>query len=259
MNWIEALLLGILQGLTEFLPVSSSGHLELGQALLNSGFEENLSFAIVVHGATVLSTIVVFFSEIRKILGETFSFHWNDSKQFVSLILFSMIPVAIVGLFFKENVEGLYSGNVKFVGFMLLITALLLSLTGMIKTNKKNITWWKAFIIGIMQAVAVIPGISRSGATISTALLLGVKKELATRFSFLMVLIPILGANLLDLVTFSGESLSSLSFSTLAIGFSGAFVAGLFACKLMINIVKRGRLFYFAIYCAIVGIIAVLI
>lgn len=259
MSWIEALLLGILQGLTEFLPVSSSGHLELGQAILNSDFEENLSFAIVVHGATVLSTIVVFFSEIRKILGETFSFQWNDSKQFVSLILISMIPVAIVGIFFKENVESLYTGNVNFVGFMLLITALLLSLTSMIKTNEKEISWWKAFLIGIMQAVAVIPGISRSGATISAALLLGVKKELAARFSFLMVIIPILGANLLDLIRLSGDSQSTLSLSSLSIGFIGAFVAGLFACKLMINIVKRGRLFYFAIYCAIVGIIAILI
>lgn len=259
MSWIEALLLGILQGLTEFLPVSSSGHLELGQAILKTGFEKDLTFTIVVHGATVLSTIVVFFSEIKKIFKETFLFQRNESTRFAFKILISMIPVAILGLFFKEDVESLYSGNIRFVGMMLLITAVLLGLTSFIKTNQKDISYLRAFLIGIMQAVAVIPGISRSGATISTALIMGVRKDLAARFSFLMVLIPVLGANLLDIINLQGEANSSLNTSSLIVGFIAAFLSGLLACKLMINLVKRGSLIYFALYCAIVGIIAIVI
>jgi undecaprenyl-diphosphatase len=259
MSWIEALVLGLLQGLTEFLPVSSSGHLEIGQAILNTGFEDNLTFAIVVHGATVLSTIVVFFSEIKKISIETLQFQWNESTRFVAKILISMIPVAIAGIFFKDFVESLYTGNIRLVGYMLLITASLLGLTTLIKVNQKDISYFRAFVIGIMQAIAVMPGISRSGATISTALLLGVRKDLATRFSFLMVLIPIIGANLLDMMKYTGETNSSISISSLLIGFIAAFISGLFACKLMINIVKKGKLIYFAFYCAIVGLIAIVI
>lgn len=259
MSWIEALLLGLLQGLTEFLPVSSSGHLEIGQALLKTNLEDNLAFAVVVHGATVMSTIVVFFSEIKKLSADALEFKWNESSRFIAKIMVSMIPVLIVGVFFKDFVEDLYSGNIRFVGFMLLVTAFLLLLTSIVKVNQKDISYLRAFIIGIMQAVAVVPGISRSGATISTALILGVRKDLATRFSFLMVLIPIIGANLLDIFKHTGESNSSLSPIALAVGFIAAFISGLFACKLMINIVKKGKLIYFALYCAIVGIVAIVI
>lgn len=258
MSWIEALFLGILQGLTEFLPVSSSGHLEIGQALLNKGFEENLSFAIAVHGATVCSTIVVFFAEIRKLFTESFSLKWNESNRFVVKILVSMIPVGILGIVFRDTIEGFYTGNIRFVGIMLLITALFLTSTIFIRSNKKDISWVSAFFIGCMQAVAVIPGISRSGATISAALLLGVRKDLATRFSFLMVLPPVIGANLIDLLKHSGENGSAMHPGVLATGFVAAFVAGLFACRVMINIVKKGKLAYFAIYCAVVGLIAIL-
>lgn len=253
------MLLGLLQGLTEFLPVSSSGHLEIGQTLLRTNLEDNLAFAIVVHGATVMSTIVVFFTEIKKLSADVLEFKWNESSRFIAKIVVSMIPVLIVGVFFKDFVEDLYSGNIRFVGFMLLITALLLLLTNFVKVNKKDISYLRAFIIGIMQAVAVVPGISRSGATISTALILGVRKDLATRFSFLMVLFPIIGANLLDIFKHAGESNSSVSSTALLVGFSAAFISGLFACKLMINIVKKGKLIYFALYCAIVGIIAIVI
>jgi undecaprenyl-diphosphatase len=259
MSWIEALVLGLLQGLTEFLPVSSSGHLEIGQVILKTGLEDNLAFAITVHGATVLSTIVVFFSEIKKLSLDALQFKWNKSSRFIAKIFVSMIPVLIVGVFFNDFVENLYRGNLQFVGFMLLVTALLLGLTGFIKVNEKDVSYLRAFIIGIMQAVAVIPGISRSGATISTALMLGVKKDLATRFSFLMVLIPIIGANLLAILKHTGESNSSISSVALMIGFMAAFISGLVACKLMINIVKNGKLIYFALYCAIVGIIAIVI
>lgn len=252
-------MLGLLQGLTEFLPVSSSGHLEIGQAILKTDLEENLTFAIVVHGATVLSTIVVFFSEIKKIARESILFQWNDSTKFVTKIIISMIPVAFVGLFLKDFVENLYTGNIRFVGFMLLITASLLFIAERVKTAGKNISYLRAFLIGMMQAVAVLPGISRSGATISTALILGVKKDLATKFSFLMVLIPIIGINLLDLLKYQGEGSSPVETTTLAVGFIAAFFSGLFACKLMIRIVKKGRLMYFAIYCALAGITAILI
>jgi undecaprenyl-diphosphatase len=258
MSWIEALFLGILQGLTEFLPVSSSGHLEIGQALLNKGFEDNLSFAIAVHGATVCSTIVIFFTEIKKLFSESISLKWNESNRFMAMILVSMIPVGIMGIFFRDTIEGLYTGNIHFVGMMLLITALLLSLTLFIKSNQKEISWVSALLIGCMQALAVIPGISRSGATISAALLLGVRKDLATRFSFLMVLPPVIGANLIDLLKHSGETGSAIHPGVLATGFAAAFVAGLFACKVMINIVRKGKLAYFAIYCAVVGLIAIL-
>jgi len=259
MNWLEALLLGLLQGLTEFLPVSSSGHLEIGQAILKTEAGENLTFAIVVHGATVLSTIVVFFAEIKKIARESILFQWNESTKFVVKILISMIPVGIVGLLFKDFVESLFTGNIRFVGFMLLITAFMLFLAGRIKTTKKDVSYLRAFIIGIMQAVAVLPGISRSGATISTALLLGVNKDMATRFSFLMVLIPILGINLLDTWKYWQQGFAPVETTALFAGFISAFISGVFACKVMIHIVKKGRLIYFAVYCALVGITAILI
>jgi len=257
MNWFEALILGLIQGLTEFLPVSSSGHLEIGKVLLNTEVKENLTFAIVVHGATVLSTILVFRKEIWKIIIELFDFKWNDSTKYTAKILVSMIPVVIVGLFFKEEVERFFTGNMILVGSMLFITSLLLIFTYLSKNNTKEISFIHAFIIGIAQAFAVLPGISRSGATIATGILLGNKKEDLAKFSFLMVLIPIIAANFLDLLKNNETVVAKIDMSSLVIGFIAAFVTGFLACKWMISIVKKGKLIYFGIYCFIVGVIAV--
>jgi undecaprenyl-diphosphatase len=258
MNWIEALILGIVQGLTEFLPVSSSGHLEIGKALLGVAATESLNFSIAVHGATVLSTIIVFRKDIIEIFGGFFKFQWNDETKYVSKILLSMIPVAIVGIFIKDWVKSFYGeGNVMFVGFMLLITAVLLGLTYFVKGKGREIKFSDAFVIGIAQAFAVLPGISRSGSTIATGLLLGNKKETVTRFSFLMVLIPILGENLLDILSGGMTENSQIGILPLGIGFVAAFISGLFACSWMLKIVKKGKLIYFAIYCFVVGILAI--
>ncbi|PKP39035.1 MAG: UDP-diphosphatase, partial [Bacteroidetes bacterium HGW-Bacteroidetes-15] len=201
MDLIHALILGIIQGLTEFLPVSSSGHLELGKALLGVNVQESLSFSIAVHGATVLSTIAVFRKDIASIIRGVFRFQWNDETRFVLMILVSMIPVAFVGVFFKDNVESLFNGNILFVGSMLLVTALLLTLAVVVKQkHEKDINFFDALIIGVAQAIAVLPGVSRAGATIATGLMLGKRKSEVARFSFLMVLLPILGANFLDLI-----------------------------------------------------------
>ena len=258
MSWIEAIILGIIQGLTEFLPVSSSGHLEIGNVLLNTQVEENLTFAIIVHGATVLSTIVVFWKDIGKLLSGFFKFQWNDETQYLFKIGVSMIPVVIVGVFFKDQLKELFSGNIMLVGSMLLITAALLTFAFFAKSKDKKISFIHAFIIGIAQAIAVLPGISRSGATIATGLLLGNKKEEITRFSFLMVLLPILAANFLDLFTGDFSNSSGISGISLLLGFISAFVAGYLACKWMIKIVRRGKLIYFGIYCFIVGVIAII-
>ena len=258
MNIFEAILLGIIQGLTEFLPVSSSGHLEIGKALLGTSFEENMLFTVIVHGATVLSTIVVFYSEIKVLILEGVNLKMNDSKTYLLKIGLSMLPVLVVGLFFEEKVESFFGGDIRFVGFMLLITASLLGLTYFVKREGvKNIPFVDAFIIGIAQALAVLPGISRSGATISTAVILGNKKEDVARFSFLMVLIPIIGANILALKDIGGLNNLSGSIWILVGGFIAAFISGLIACKWMIRIVKKGKLIYFAIYCAIIGSIAI--
>lgn len=258
MNWLEALILGIIQGLTEFLPISSSGHLELGNALLKTQSSENLTFAIAVHGATVLSTIVVFRKDLLQIFSGLFRFSWNTETQYISKLVVSMIPVLIVGLFFKDQIESLFTGNLILVGFALLITSLLLAVTYFSKDKNKEISFLSSFIIGIAQALAVIPGISRSGATISTGLLLGAKKSEMARFSFLMVLLPIIGANLMEL--FSGDFSNNVSIRAmpLLIGFLAAFISGLLACTWMIKIVKRGKLLYFAIYCLIIGLVAIL-
>lgn len=259
MSWIEALILGLLQGLTEFLPVSSSGHLELGKYLLGVDAERSLAFTVAVHGATVLSTIVVFRSDLLKVIKGLFELKWNDSWQFVSRIGVSMIPVLIVGFFFKDYVESFYSGNIRFVGFMLVITAVLLSFTYLKRTFNRKINFADAFVIGIAQAFAVLPGISRSGATISTGLILGTQRENIARFSFLMVLIPIIGANLLDVLSGEMTNNSGVGITAILVGFIAAFVSGLFACKWMISIVKRGRLIFFAIYCFIIGMVAILL
>ena len=259
MNWIEALILGLVQGLTEFLPVSSSGHLELGKYFLGVDAEESLTFTVVVHGATVLSTIVVFRKDIWEVLKGLLDFSWNSSWKFATSILISMIPVLIVGLFFLDYVESFFTGNIRFVGMMLLVTATLLALTYFKKSRERNITMLDALIIGLAQMAAVLPGISRSGATISTGLMLGNKRELVARFSFLMVLIPIIGANFLDMYKGGMTSEDGVGAVALLIGFAAAFISGLLACKWMINIVKKGKLIYFAIYCLLVGLFAIYI
>jgi undecaprenyl-diphosphatase len=257
MNEFQALLLGILQGLTEFLPVSSSGHIEIGSTLLGVKTTNNLLFTVVVHVATVLSTIVVFRKDILALLKDLLKFEWNESTIYVSKLVFSAFPVLVLGLFFKEEIEQLFTGNITMVGSMLLITAVLLGLTHFVKKSDGKITFFKAIIIGFAQAMAVVPGISRSGATIATGLLLQTKKNEIARFSFLMVLIPIIGAAFLDIT--SGEVTSDTSIGTLPllVGFVAAFVSGLLACSWMIKIVKRGSLIYFAIYCLIIGLIAI--
>lgn len=259
MSIIEAIILGVIQGLTEFLPVSSSGHLELGKAILGTELEGSLLFTVVVHGATVLSTIVVFIHEIIKILKGSFSLKLNDSNKYLLKIFLSMVPVLIIGLFFEEKVESFFGGNIKFVGSMLLVTAFLLFLTGFLKKDGiRKIPFGDAFIMGIAQALAVLPGISRSGSTIATGVLLGNKREDVARFSFLMVLLPIIGANILAIMGEQEAGGSGVGAGVLVAGFLAAFISGLIACKWMISIVKKGKLVYFAIYCTIVGLIAIL-
>jgi len=260
MTWIEALILGLLQGLTEFLPVSSSGHLELGGALFGLQDPESFfTFNILVHGASFSSVFVVFFNDIRNLVVNVLKFEWNNETRFVIFILASAIPVAIVGLLFEEQIESLFSGRIVLVGFMLIVTAILLFLTKLVKKGNNDITLGKAIIIGIAQTIAVIPGISRSGATISTALLLGVERQKAIRFSFLMVLIPIFGANFLKILRMSGDfSTSTTSVGPLLIGMVAAFLAGLVACKWMLEIVRKGNIAYFSIYCLIIGLAAII-
>lgn len=257
MDWLEALILGIIQGLTEFLPVSSSGHLELGKAILGVNAEKSLAFTVVVHGATVLSTIVVFYKDILQLLKGLFAFKWNEETIYVVKIFISMIPVIILGIFFKEQIEGFFTGDILLVGSMLIITSLLLASTYVIKSNERKISYADSFIIGIAQAFAVMPGISRSGATISTGLLLGNRKANIARFSFLMVLIPILGANFKDIYDGGMTGEDGMGMIPLIVGFMAAFISGLLACRWMIGIVKKGNLIYFAIYCFIIGSIAI--
>ena len=259
MEVIDAIILGIVQGLTEFLPVSSSGHLELGKAILgdNSLPKESLLFTVVLHFATALSTIVIFRKDILDIIKGILKFEWNEDLQFLSKIVISMIPAVIVGLFFEEQLEALFNGNILLVGIILIITAILLFLADRAKDTNKSVTFSNAFVIGISQAIAMLPGISRSGATISTSVLLGNDKTKAARFSFLMVVPLIFGKIAKDIL--GGEiTYDSANFTTLGIGFIAAFVAGLFACKWMIALVKQSKLTYFSIYCIIVGLIAII-
>ena len=266
MSWIEALILGLVQGLTEFLPVSSSGHLAIGKALF--GIETaDLSFEVAVHAATVLATIVVFWKDIVKLLEGLFRFKMNPETRYILLILLSMVPVFIVGVFCKDYVEGIFGSGLLVVGIALIVTALLLFLSETLAARRgeipgqagndvedgKQMDWKSALWMGLAQAVAVIPGLSRSGSTIATGLLCGVKKEEVTRFSFLMVLVPILGEAFLDVV--DGDfSASTVGVLPLLIGFLAAFVSGLFACRFMIAMVKKARLKWFALYCALVGL-----
>lgn len=257
MDILDALLLGIIQGLTEFLPVSSSGHLEIGKALLgdNSVPEESLLFTVVLHFATALSTIVVFRKDIIEIIKGLFAFKWNEETQFSAKIVLSMIPAVIVGLFFEKQLEALFGGSILLVGAMLIITAALLWFADKAKATSKAVTFPNAFIIGVSQAIAMLPGISRSGATISTSVLLGNDKSKAARFSFLMVIPLIFGKIAKDVL--DGALTQTANVTALSVGFIAAFLAGLLACTWMIKLVKNSKLIYFSIYCLIVGIIAI--
>jgi len=260
MDWIQALILGLIQGLTEYLPVSSSGHLTIGQEILGVSGEDNLAFDVVVHVATVLSTLVVLWSEVVWIVKGFFKFQMNDEMRYVINILVSMIPVGIVGVFFKEQVEAIFGSGLLVVGICLLVTATLLTFTYFARPRQKEkISVRDAFIIGVAQACAVLPGLSRSGSTIATGLLLGNKKERMAQFSFIMVIPPILGEAFLNVVKAAqGEEIfATIGTVPLVVGFAAAFLSGCVACKWMINIVKRGKLIYFGIYCAIVGLIAI--
>jgi len=281
MDWLQALILGIIQGLTEFLPISSSGHLIIGKEILGLEATDNIAFETVVHCATVLSTITILRKEIATLLLKLFKLEWNPETKYIGMILFSMIPVMIVGLFFKKNVEQLFGEGLSLVGAMLLVTTVLLALASL-KSSKfkvqgsmfkflnikflniepshaKPMNWKSALFMGMAQAVAVLPGLSRSGATIATGLLAGVKKEEVAKFSFLMVLIPILGETMLGAMKgdFSA-AVSGIPTSSLIIGFFAAYFCGCFACKFMIELVKRTNLLWFAIYCAIAGTIALI-
>jgi undecaprenyl-diphosphatase len=258
MEIIDAIILGIIQGLTEFLPVSSSGHLELGSALLGGDRipEESLMFTIVLHFATALATLLVFRKDIAEIFKGLFQFKWNEETQFSAKIVLSMIPAVIIGLFFEEQLEMLFGGQVVFVGFMLLVTALLLFLADKARDTGKSVSFGNAILIGLAQAIAMLPGISRSGATISTSVLLGIDKSKAARFSFLMVVPLILGKIAKDILD-GGLAYNSESFGYLSAGFVAAFISGYFACTWMIMLVRRSKLTYFAIYGTIVGILAI--
>ena len=266
MDWWQALVLGIVQGLTEFLPVSSSGHLVLMRNLIGADGEGFLDFTVAVHFATVMSTIVVFRKEILALLKGLFKFRYNDETDYVCKILVSMIPVGVVGLFFKDRVEALFGTGVTVVGVCLLITAVLLLLSDVLtavvryENNYRNgISYWQALLVGIGQAFAVAPGLSRSGTTIATGLISGVKRDKMAQFSFLMVLIPIIGEQLLDcmdLVLSPAESAgaSFVGVVPIVIGVVSAFLCGLFACRVMVSLVRKARMKWFALYCAVVGI-----
>jgi len=259
MEIIKAIILGLIQGLTEFLPVSSSGHLELGKAILGdtSVGEESLLFTVVLHFATALSTVVIFRKDIIDLLKGLLQFKWNGETQFAFKIGISMIPAVFIGLFFEEELEQFFGGSIMFVGFMLLITGALLFLADRAKNTTKNVSIPNSILIGISQAIAMLPGISRSGATISTSVLLGVDKTKAARFSFLMV-VPLIFGKIAKDVLGGGISFESHQIIPLSAGFIAAFVSGLFACTWMISLVKKSKLSYFAYYCFIVGFIAII-
>lgn len=260
MSWFEALILGLVQGLTEYLPVSSSGHLTIGAALFGIDGADNLTFTVLVHVATVMSTLVVLWSEIDWIFRGLFRFKLNDETRYAINIAVSMIPIGIVGVFFKDKVEEIFGSGLLIVGCMLLVTAALLTFSYYAKPRQKSrISLRDAFIIGLAQACAVMPGLSRSGSTIATGLLLGNKKENLAQFSFLMVIPPILGEALLDVLKAvkGEEAFGGIDTLPLVVGFIAAFVSGCVACKWMISIVKRGKLIYFGVYCAVAGALTI--
>ena len=263
MSWWQAVLLGLIQGLTEFLPVSSSGHLMIFKELMGVDGEGFLDFTVTVHFATVLATIVVFWGAIWKLLKGFFQFKYNDETDYILKLVVSMIPVALVGFLFKDQVETLFSGTLRAVGYGLLITAALLVLSDYLggkvarETSARNgIAWWQALVVGIAQAFAVAPGISRSGSTIATGLLTGVKRSEMAQFSFLMVLAPIIGEQTLDLLKAAGgeASFGGVGVLPLVLGFVAAFLSGFFACKVMIALVRRAKLVWFALYCLLVAV-----
>jgi undecaprenyl-diphosphatase len=258
MDIIDAIILGIVQGLTEFLPVSSSGHLELGAALLGNDKlpEESMMFTVVLHFATALATMVVFRKDIVLLIQGLLKFKWNEETRFTVKIIISMIPAVIVGLFFEDQLEQFFGGQIVFVGFMLLLTALLLFLADKAKSTEKDVSFGNAVLVGLAQMVAMLPGISRSGATISSSVLLGIDKTKAARFSFLMVVPLILGKIAKDILD-GALTYNEASFGYLSAGFIAAFIAGFFACTWMITLVRKSKLIYFAIYCSIVGLIAI--
>lgn len=289
MSWLEAIVLGLIQGLTEFLPVSSSGHLLIGKELLGVQLPDEeafLSFEVIVHAATVLATIVVFRKQIWQLLCGLFKFKYNDETDYVLKIAVSMVPVFVVGMFFKNAVKGMFSG-VTVVGWALLATAVLLlcsdkfSFAALLRCKGRRgceadgagdsghesgvearggISYWQAFVVGLGQAIAVIPGLSRSGTTIATGLLCGVRRDVMAQFSFLMVLVPILGEAFLDIVGGGiGESAAIIGALPLLLGFVSAFVSGLFACKVMIALVKRASLWWFSLYCGLLGLAIVIL
>lgn len=259
MTIIESIILGAVQGLTEFLPVSSSGHLQIAKALLGVEIEENLAFDVTLHAATVLSTIVILWQEVKRLIVGIFSRHFNAEQAYVLKLILSMVPIGIVGFAFKDYLNAMLESQyiLSIVGAMLLFTAVLLAFAYYARPRQKeDISYRDAFIIGVGQAIAAMPGLSRSGTTIATGLLLGNKKESMAQFSFLMVLAPIMGEMLLNIV--KGE----VAFATIGVvpmlaGFISAFVVGCLACKFMINIVKRGKLIWFAVYCAVAGVVSI--
>lgn len=258
MTVIEAIILGIIQGLTEFLPVSSSGHIELGKAVLGVTLENDLRFSLLVHLATVLSIFIVFGKDIWSLIKNIFTFKWNESNQYVAKLALSALPVMIVGLAFKEQLEAVFEGRILLVGAMLICTGFILYLSTLEKKETRGFSFSHAIIVGLAQAVAVLPGISRSGSTIATALALGIGREEAARFSFLMVLAPIIGASLLEIPDLTKmQAQEGASLLPLVAGFIAAFVSGYMACRWMLSIVKKGKITYFSIYCFIVGAIAI--
>ncbi len=263
MSLIEAIILGIIQGLTEFLPVSSSGHIELGKAIFDIQEKEaGLLFTVVLHFATALSTIVVFWKDIIGIFKGLFKFQWNEETRFSLFILISMIPAGLVGVFLKDSIDNFYDGNVLLVSIMLLVTGLVLYFSDKAKNPEGKLNESRAFMLGVVQAIAIMPGISRSGSTIATAVMLGINREKAARFSFLMVLPLIFGAMAMEFKDYfemspSAQSQALILDSTVFFGFVAALISGYFACKWMIEIVKKSKLTYFAIYCWIVGVIGI--
>jgi undecaprenyl-diphosphatase len=258
METLKAIILGIIQGLTEFLPVSSSGHLELAKEMLGMELgDESILMTVTLHGATALSTLVVFRKEVMEILKGLFAFKLNEELLFSLKIILSMVPAAFVGLFFEDEIDAFFTGNILLVGCMLLLTGALLFLADRAKYTDKAVTFPQAFMIGVSQAIAILPGISRSGATISTSVLLGVDRQRAARFSFLMVVPLILGKMAKDLL--DGEFTSShMDMTALSAGFIAAFITGLAACTWMIELVKRSKLSWFSVYCFIVGSVAII-
>jgi undecaprenyl-diphosphatase len=258
MGWLEALLLGIIQGLTEFLPVSSSGHLEMAKFILGDTSipEESMLMTVVLHAATALSTLLVFRKDVVEIFRGLMQFKWNDQMKFSVRIVLSMIPAALVGVLLNDEIESLFGGQLLLVGSMLLVTATLLLLADRAKTTQKNVTYWDAIIIGVAQAIAIMPGISRSGATISTSVLLKIDRSKAARFSFLMVVPLILGAMARDLLS-GAVSFETSQIIPLLVGFVAAFFTGIIAITWMIALVQRAKLTWFAVYCFVVGISAI--